>query len=146
MMQGKLAVSLEFECLESVLNLELPLNLVSITWLHSRDPQTCLRVRVCFSSVSDSGNKNWRWSDSARHFAKAAKHPCRTRAHQVKLLKLKEQWGQVVSSDYGQGRGDRAGGLSHSLFPTALTADTCRSYVFFPFSISFSLSKCLKAM
>ena len=67
------------------------LNLASITWLHSRDPQTCLMVRVCFPSVSDSGNKNWRQSDSARHFAKAAKHRCRTRAHQVKLLKLKEQ-------------------------------------------------------
>lgn len=80
-MQGKLAVSLDLECLESAINLEFPLNpvklppslnLASITWLHSRDPQTCLTVRVCFPSVSDSGNKNWRRSDSATHFVKAA--------------------------------------------------------------------------
>lgn len=72
-MLGKLVVSLIsytglhlIACLESLLSLEFPLNLVTVsislnsastTWHYSSNPQTCLTARYCFPSLLGNGNR-----------------------------------------------------------------------------------------
>lgn len=107
-------------CLESVLNLEFPLNLVTvsiplnlalITWHYSRDPQTCLTVRSCFPGALRSGNKNWKQNTLSPQ--KAPKHSCWTRA-QVRNAEEWQSGGNSIRPGKGQrGTHWRRGGGAH---------------------------------
>lgn len=149
-------------CLESVLNLEFPLNLVtvstflnlaSITWHYSRDPQACLTARARFPSVLGSGNKNWRQITLPPK--KAPKHPCWARA-QVRQCWRMAKWGKQDQTREGAGEHtleERGRGLWSLLSQCWGQAHQLRlarwqrwGLCLFSFSISSSLSKWLKAM
>lgn len=102
---------LVFDCLEFLLNLESPLNLLiastslnlaSIPWDHSRDPQICL---LQWGPASQRyGNKNCRQIISPPK--KGSKQPRRAKA-QVRRC-LKEWQGGEINSDEAQGGGTRS--------------------------------------
>lgn len=130
---------LMFDSLESLLNLESPLNLLiastslnlaSIPWDHSRDPQICL---LQWGSASQGyGNKNCR--QIILPPKKGSKQPCRDKT-QVRRC-LKEWWGGERNSDEAQGRGARSaakragqrGVPNTSLLQTALSNTSTKTW------------------